>query len=71
MGRNMVSVIGNEAATAAKASSLSLQSQGTCSSFRVERVFNFYLTRETYFVIRGSLDSYSTLTCPTTSCESL
>ena len=34
-------------------------------------VLNFFLTREAYFVIRGSLDSNSTLTCPTTSCESL
>ena len=67
----MVSVIGNEAGTAAKASALSLRSQGTCSSFQAERVFNFCLTKEAYFVIRGSLDSNSALTCPTTSCESL
>ena len=33
-------------------------------------MFNFYLTREAYFSIRGSLDSNSALTCPTTSCES-
>ena len=35
------------------------------------RVLNFCLLREAYFSIRGSLDSNSTLTCPTTSCESL
>ena len=35
------------------------------------RVLNFYLTREAYFVIRGSLDSNYVLTCPTTSSESL
>ena len=71
MGRNTVSVIGNEAATTTKASTLSLQSRGTCSSFQGERVFNFYLTKEAYFVIQGSLDSNSALTCPTTNCESL
>ena len=56
---------------AAKASALSSESLGTCSSFHVERVLNFCLTREAYFSIRGSLDSNSALTCPTTSCESL
>ena len=55
----------------AKASALSLWSLGTCSSFQAERVLNFCLTRESYFVILGSLDSNSALTCPTTSCESL
>ena len=59
MGRNAVSFIGNEAATAAKASTLSLQSRGTCSSFQADRVFNFCLTREAYLAIRGSLDSNS------------
>ena len=34
-------------------------------------MLNLHLTREAYFSIRGSLDSNSTLTCPTTSCESL
>ena len=67
----MVSVIGNEGATTAKTSTLSLQPWGTCSSFQAERAFNFFLTKEAYFVIRGSLDLNSTLTCPTTSCESL
>ena len=71
MGKNTVSVIGNETATTAKASTLSLQSRRTCSSFQAETAFNFCLTKEAYFVIRGSLDSNSALTCPTTSCESL
>ena len=34
-------------------------------------MLNFCLTREAYFAIRGSLDSNSALTCPTTSYESL
>ena len=71
MGRYIVSFIGKEATTVAKASALSLLSLGTCSSFQVERVLNFCLSREAYFVIRGSLDSNSALTCPTTNCESL
>ena len=71
MGRNKVSLIGNEAAMAAKALTLSLQSRGTCPSFSAERVFNFCLTRDVYFAIRGSLDSNSALTCLITSCESL
>ena len=71
MGRYIVSFIGKEEAINAKASALSLESLGTCSSSQVERVFNFCLTREAYFAIRGSLDSNSALTCPTTSCESL
>ena len=54
-----------------KASAHSLLSLGTCLSFQVVRVLNFCLTREPYFSIRGSLDSNSALTCPTTSCESL
>ena len=54
-----------------KASTLSLEPLGTCSSFQVERVLNFCLTREAYFSIRGSLDSNSALTCPITSCELL
>ena len=71
MGRYIVSFIGKDAATVAKASARSLLSLGTCSSFQVVRVLNFCLTREAYFSIRGSLDSNSPLTCPTTSCESL
>ena len=67
----MVSLIGNEEATAAKASALSLQSRGTCSSFQAERVFNFFLTRDVYFAIQGSLDSNFALTYLTTSYESL
>ena len=34
-------------------------------------MLNFCLTKEAYFAIRGSQDSNSALTCPTTSCESL
>ena len=71
MGRNTISLIGNEAATTAKALALSLQSWGTCSSFQAERVFNFCLIRDLYFAIQGSLDLNYALTCPITSCESL
>ena len=71
MERYIVSFIGKEAAATAKASALSLESLGTCSSFQAEMVLNLYLTREAYFAIRGSLDSNSALTCPTTNCESL
>ena len=71
MGRYIVSFIGKETAMTTKASTLSLQSLGTCSSFQAERVLNFCLTRKAYFAIRGSLDSNSALTYPTTSCESL
>ena len=71
MRRYIVSFIGKDAAMAAKASALSLLSLGTCSSFKVVRVLNFCLTIEAYFSIRGSLDSNSALTYPTTSCESL
>ena len=70
MGRYIVSFIGKDAATTAKALTLSLLSLGTCSSFQVVRVLNFCLTREAYFAIRGSLDSNSALTCPMTNCES-
>ena len=71
MGRYIVSFTSKEVATAAKASTLSLWSLGTCSSLEAERVLSFCLTREEYFAIRGSLDSNSALTCPTTNCESL
>ena len=71
MRRYIVSFIGKDAATEAKASALSLLSLRTCSSFQVVRVLNFCLTREAYFAIRGSLDSNSALTCPMTNCESL
>ena len=71
MGRYIVSFIGKEVAIAAKASTLSLESLGICSSFQVVRALNFCLTREAYFSIRGSSDSNSALTCPTNSCESL
>ena len=65
------SVIGRDAATAARASARSLLLLEICSSFQVVRVLNLCLTREAYLAIRGSLDSNSTLTCPTTSYESL
>ena len=52
-------------------SALSLESLGTCSSFHVEKPARRYLTIVTYFAIRGSLDSYSVFTCPTTNWESL
>ena len=71
MGRKIVSVIGREAAMAAKASALSLQSLGTCSSFQTEKLLKRFFTKETYFSIRGSWDSNSALTCLTTNFESL
>ena len=49
----------------------SLLSLGICSSFQGVRVLNLCLTKEAYFSIRGSRDSNSALTYPTTSCESL
>ena len=67
----MVSVIGREAATEANASAFSLESLGTCSSFQTEKLFKRCFTRETYFAIRGSRDSNSSLTCSTTNWESL
>ena len=70
MGRYIVSLNGKEATTTAKASTLSLRSLGTCSSFQGEKVLSLCWTTETYFAIRGSLYSNSALTCPTTSCES-
>ena len=71
MDRNIVSAIGSEAATVAKASALSLQSRGTCSSFQTEKLPKRCFTQETYFSIRGSRDLNSSLTCPTTNWESL
>ena len=56
---------------AAKAFALSLQSLRTCSSFHAENLARRCLTKITYFAIRGSRDSYSTFTCPTTNWESL
>ena len=55
----------------AQASSLSLQSLGTCSSFHAKKLARRYLTEVTYLAIRGSQDSYSTFTCSTTNWESL
>ena len=71
MGRNIVLVIGSEVATAAKASTFSLQSLVMCLSFQTEKLSKHCLTKDTYFAIRGSHDSYSSFTCPTTNCESL
>ena len=67
----MVSVIGREAATEANTSTFSLESLGTCSSFQTGKLFKCCFTRETYLAIRGSRDSYSSLTCSTTNWESL
>ena len=71
MGRNIVLVIGKESATAAKAFVFSLQSLGMCSSFQAEKLPKRCLARDTYFAIRGSRNSYSSFTCPTTNLESL
>ena len=71
MGRITVFVIGNEAEMEAKSSAFSLQSLMTCLSFQAEKLSKRCLTKETYFSIRGSRDSYSSFTCPTTNCESL
>ena len=67
----MVLVIGKEVATEANASAFSLESLGTCSSFQTGKLFKRCFSRETYFAIRGSRDSNSLLTCPTTNWESL
>ena len=68
MGRYIVSFIGKDAATEARASARSLLSLGICSSLQVVRVLNFCLTKEAYFSIQGSRDSNSALPCPTTNC---
>ena len=62
---------GREAVTEARASALSLQSLGMCSSFQIGNLLKHCLTRSTYFTIRGSRDSNSSFTCPTTNWESL
>ena len=67
----MVSMIGRETTIEAKASAFSLKSLGTCSSFQIGKMLKFCFTWETYFTIRGSRDSNSSLTCPTTNWESL
>ena len=67
----MVSVIGREAAIEANASAFSLEYLGMCSNFKTGKLFMRCFTWETYFVIRGSRDSNSSLTCPTTNWESL
>ena len=56
---------------AAKVSACSLQSPGMCSIFQDEKLPKRCLTRVTYFAIRGSRDSYSAFTCPTTNWKSL
>ena len=38
-----------------------------CYSFQDEKLLKRCLTRVTYFAIRGSRDSYSAFTCPTTN----
>ena len=64
-------LVGREAATEANASAFSLESLGTCSSFQTRKLFKSCFTQETYFAIRGSRDSNSSLTCPTTNWVSL
>ena len=64
-------MISREAATEAKASVFSLEFLGMCFSFHVGKLVKCCFTRETYFPIRGSRDSNSLLTCPTTNYESL
>ena len=51
----------------AKVSALSLQYNGKCSSFQIEKLPKRCFTRETYFAIQGSRDSNSSLTCSTTN----
>ena len=57
--------------TKAKASALWLRSLGMCFSFQTGKLLKRCFTRDTYFTIRGSRDSNSSLTCPTTNWESL
>ena len=64
-------MIGREAATEARASAFSLKSLGICSSFQTGKLLKLCFNRETYFTIRGSRDSNSSLNCPTTNWESL
>ena len=71
MGRKTVPVIGREAAMAAKASAFSLQSLVMCLSFQDEKLPKHCLTKDTYFAIWESRDSYSSFTWPTTNLESL
>ena len=64
-------MIGREVAIEARASAFSLEPLGICSSFQNGKLLKRCFTRETYFTIRGSRDSNSSLTCPTTNWESL
>ena len=52
-------------------STFSLKSLEMCSGFQAKNLPKHYFTRVTYFAIRGSYDSYSAFTCPTTNWESL
>ena len=61
---------GREAATEAKAYALLLLSLGMCSSFQTGKMLKRCFTRDTYFTIRGSRDSNSSLTYSTTNWES-
>ena len=71
MGRITISVIGSEAATIAKASAFLLQSMVICSIFQAKNPSKHCFTKDTYFAIRGSRDSYSSFTYPTTNFKSL
>ena len=62
---------GREVTTEARASALSLQSLGMCSSFQTGKLLKRCFTRSTYFTIRGSRDSNSSFTCLNTNWESL
>ena len=55
----------------ARASAFSFQSLGMYFSFQVEKLPKSCLIRVTYLAIRGSQESYSAFTCPTTNWESL
>ena len=52
-------------------STFSLESLGTCSNFQIGKLLKRCFTRETYLTNRGSRDSNSLLTYPTTNWESL
>ena len=69
--QNIVPVIGREVTKEARASAFSLKSLGMCSDFQTGKLLKRCFTRGTYFTIRGSRDSNSSLTCSTTNWESL
>ena len=64
-------MIGRKTAIEARASAFSLESLGICSNFQTGKMHKRCFTWETYFTIRGSRDSNSSLTCSTTNWESL